>query len=127
MVRQFTETKDQPSYDLAQLQRLAAADSIIYASVRTIEACLERLGYDHESLRTCIGLLSPDDFQKSGRYVNGVVTTFWMDVYRLKCTYYPHDNSDEGAMQDDLYIKLSLSENCVCVTVQSFHEWDRQL
>ena len=90
MVSQFTETKDHPSYDLLLLQRLAAADSIIYASVRNIEACLGRLGYDHENLRSCIAQLSPDDFDKSGRYVNGAVTTVWMDVYRLKCTYYPH-------------------------------------
>ena len=46
MVSQFTETKDHPSYDLLLLQRLAAADSIIYESVRNIEACLGRLGYD---------------------------------------------------------------------------------
>lgn len=127
MVRQFTETKDQPSYALALLQRLAAADSIMYASARNIENCLARLGYDHENLRACIGHLTPEDFQKSGRYVDAAFTTSWMDVYRLKCTYFPHDDSDEGAMQDDLYIKLSLSRDCVCVTVHSFHEWDRQL
>lgn len=127
MVRQFTETKDQPSYDLAHLQRLAADDSIIYASVSTIESCLARLRYDHENLRACIGHLTVSDFKKSGRYVESASSSPWMDVYRLKCTFFPHDDSDEGAMQDDLYIKLSLSRDCVCVTVHSFHEWDRVL
>jgi hypothetical protein len=127
MVSQFSEAKDKPSYDLALLQRLAAADSIIYDSARNIENCLARLGYNRENLRACIGHLTPGDFQKSGRYVEAAYTTVWMDVYRLKCMYYPHDDSDEGAMQDDLYIKLSLSHNCVCVTVHSFHEWGRVL
>lgn len=127
MVRGFTETKDQPSYDLALLQRLAAADSIIYASVRNIENCLARLRYEHKDLRACIGYLTERDFKKSGRYVDAAVSSPWMDVYRLKCMFCPNDDSDEGAMQDDLYIKLSLYRDCVCVTVHSFHEWDRQL
>ena len=131
MVRRFTETKARASYDLALLQRLAAADSIIYASTKTIEACLDRLGYSREHLRACIALLKPSDFDRSGRYaIEGTTPprfTFWMDVYRCKCTYFPDDHSDQGARQDDLYIKLSLSRDCVCVTIQSFHEWDRQL
>lgn len=62
-----------------------------------------------------------------GRYVDSAGSSPWMVVYRLKCTFFPRDDSDEGAMQDDLYIELSLSRDCVCVTVHSFHEWDRVL
>lgn len=131
MVRQFTERKGKPSYDLGLLQRLAAAGSISYASAWRIEACLDGLGYKREHLLGCIAMLEPKNFETSGRYLIEGSTpprfTFWMDVYRLKCMYYPRDDSDDDGRLDDLYIKLSLSHDCVCVTIQSFHEWDRQI
>lgn len=127
MVREFTETKDRPSYDLALLQALAEADQIVYASVRNIEGWLDRLGYSHENLRSCIAMLSVDEFIKSGRYaIDASRFTFWMDVYRLKCLYTP-DEPDAEPRRDDLYIKLSLSGDCVSVTVHSFHDWNRQV
>ena len=127
MVRQFTERKQKASYDLALLQRLAAADAITYAGIE-VEKCLLRLGYSHDHLRQCIANLKPGDFEVSGRYTYGkkpVRHTVWMDVYRYKCTYYPNDDSNDNPRADDLYIKLSLSGDCVTVTVQSFHEWGR--
>lgn len=125
MVREFTETKDRPSYNLAQLQALAKADQIVYGSVRSIEGWLYRLGYSHENLRDCIAMLSPDEFDKSGRYaIDSSQFTFWMDVYRLKCIYTPEPGAEP--ISEDLYIKLSLSGDCVSVTVHSFHVWGRQ-
>jgi hypothetical protein len=131
MVRQFKETRDRPSYDLELLKRLVAADAFEYASARNIQTCLDRLGYTREHLQDCIALLERENFEVSGRYqIDGSSPphfTFWMDVYRCKCSYFPEGASDEEARQDDLYIKLSLTRDCVCVTIQSFHEWDRQL
>ncbi len=128
MVREFTERKQTASYDLVLLQRLAAADAIIYAG-REVEKCLLRLKYSHDHLRQCIANLRSEDFHVSGRYaIEGtkpVRYTFWMDVYRYQCTYYPRDDSNDDPRDDDLYIKLSLSGDCVTVTVQSFHEWGR--
>jgi hypothetical protein len=128
MVREFTEKRNWPSYDLARIQVLAESNRIAYASARSIESWLARLGYSHEHLRECIGMLTEDDFVKSGRYaIDGSRNTCWMDVYRLKTRYLPEGDSDEQPRQDDLYIKLSLSGGCVTVTVHSFHDWARQL
>jgi hypothetical protein len=128
MVREFTETRDWPSYDLARIQVLVESNRIAYASARNIESWLARFGYSHEHVRDCIGMLSKDDFVKSGRYaIDRSRHTCWMDVYRLKCQYLLDGDSDEQPRQDDLYIKLSLSGGCVSVTVHSFHDWARYI
>jgi hypothetical protein len=110
MVTQWMEKRDRPESSLERIHELAAQQEVAYGSTR-VQRHIDNLGYSLEAVCECLRCLTPGHFQHSVRYsANGP----WQDVYLI--TYRSPSNHD-----DDLYIKLKLTRDCICVVLCSFH------
>src|SRR4051812_15623875 len=119
MVRQFTETRAYPSYSLNQVRDLAASGAVVFVS-RRVALDVEALGYSDADVHHCLGCLRESDFRKSGRYDDQ--PTKWIDVYQ---TSHPNplwnEQQPEKYALDEIFIKLSLANGCLAVSIHSFH------
>lgn len=89
---------------------MAANQQVFYESGQ-VQLDVASLGYSLSTVCDCLCALTPDDFKESRLYVG---TTVWYDVYKI--TYIgiePH--------VDSLYIKFTLSRDCLLVVLFSFH------
>jgi hypothetical protein len=110
MVTDEAQRRDFPACKLARIQELAASERVIYGSGQ-VALDVANLGYNLSTVCDCICALTPDDFKHSLLYGT---SNLWYDVYKI--TYIgvePHE--------DPLYIKLTLSGDCLLVVLFSFH------
>ena len=111
MVTQKPLRRSTPRYALARVRELAGQEEVSYASSR-VQYDTDGLGYSFEEVCRCLSQLEDTDFQHSEQYADSGI---WLDVYLLKY------EAPNGAI-DDLYIKLKLNRNCICVVLCSFHQ-----
>jgi hypothetical protein len=110
MVTDGIQRRNSPACKLARIQELATNQQVVYESSR-VELDVANLNYSLSTVCDCICALTPDDFEESVLYPG---STVWYDVYKI--TYIgvePH--------VDSLYIKFTLSGNCLLVVLFSFH------
>lgn len=110
MVTQKPLRRDTPAYALSRVRELAAEEAVSYASSR-VQHDADGLGYSFEAVCQCLSQLEENDFHHSEQYADSRI---WLDVYLIRY------EAPNGAI-DDLYIKLKLNKNCICVVLCSFH------
>jgi motility quorum-sensing regulator/GCU-specific mRNA interferase toxin len=109
MVTSFTEVRDYPRYELRQVHDLARLQRV-YMTRSAVRDSIN-LGYRLDDVCRCLEALKTSDFRHSGRYDRAL----WYDVYRCQFT-------SPSEHLDDLYIKLSLGQDCLIVNLFSFHQ-----
>lgn len=99
-------------YDLDKVREIAKRKDIEYRGWK-VRLDIANLGYNLNDVADCIAGLTSGNFHKSKKYESGQVD----DIY--KCIY--ERTSNENSVKDELYIKLSLCNNCLSIDLGSFH------
>jgi hypothetical protein len=110
MVTDGSQRRNSPTCKLARIHELAGNQQVVYES-STVDLDVANLNYSLSTVCECICALTPDDFKESILYADSKV---WYDVYKI--TYIGVESH-----VDSLYIKFTLSANCLCVVLFSFH------
>lgn len=110
MVTQWMETRDRRECALDHIRELAAAEAVHFASSR-VQRDTANLKYSLQAVCKCLATLTDGNFKHSVRYSESGP---WMDVYLVR--YRGPTDQD-----DPLYIKFSMTRNCLCVVLHSFH------
>ncbi|GAA4815575.1 hypothetical protein GCM10011365_01970 [Marinicella pacifica] len=101
-----------PHYDLDKVREAAQRLDIEYRGLK-VRLDIANLGYELKDVADCIEKLTASHFHKTINYEDGQID----DVY--KCMY-QKINEDE-VFNDELYIKLSLHDDCLSISLGSFH------
>lgn len=101
-----------PYYDLDKDRKAAQRLDIEYRGWK-VRLDIANLGYELNDVADCIERLTAKNYYKTLTYKDGQID----DVY--KCIY-QKDNEDE-VFKDELYIKLSLYDDCLSISLGSFH------
>ena len=104
------EKRSKPECALPRIKELATRQAVHYASSR-VQNHTDALEYSFETVCECLAQLAPEDFHHAERYS---ADGHWLDVYLM--TFIGPSNHE-----DDLYIKLKLTSDCLCVVLLSFH------
>lgn len=99
-------------YDLEVVRQLAKSESIEYQG-RRVSVDIANLGYALSDVAKCISQLTASEFYKSHDYGSEPV----QDAYITK---YERPGSEDGEM-DDLYVKFALLDDCLLISLASFH------
>lgn len=99
-------------YDLEVVRQLAKAESIEYQG-RRVSVDVAELGYELSDVAKCIAQLTADEFDKTHDYGNGPQ----LDAY---ITRYQRPDGEDGEM-DELYVKFALLNECLVISLASFH------
>jgi hypothetical protein len=99
-----------PHYSLSDISKAVREHRIIYHG-RKIQRDISNLGYELADVKGCLLSLTDSDFQKSHDY-DGIIYDAYILSYR---------NPQENDLVDKLYIKLSLIDNRLTVSLASFH------
>jgi hypothetical protein len=104
------EKRPTPACSLTRIRELAAQQAVHYGSSR-VQKHTDNLSYSFEAVCECLTHLTPELFDHAERHVADAP---WLDVYLVS---YRGPTGGE----DELYIKLKLDRDCVCVILCSFH------
>lgn len=106
----YVQKRDSAEYSLTRIIELAGLSSVRYASTK-VQNDTENMGYGIEEVCNCISNLTDEHFSNAEKYPD---RRQWFDVYKIK---WPIPGKD----YDDLYIKLSLDNDCLVIELRSFH------
>ena len=110
MVTQQNEVRVKPECALARVKELAAEQAVSYGG-RRVQNHVANLSYSFEAVCECLTQLTAAHFKHSERYgPDGP----WHDVFLMKYR-------GPAGHDDDLYIKLRLDRDCLCILLFSFH------
>lgn len=92
------------------MKQIAAAGGVVLFG-KKIRVDVAQLGYSHEDQCGCIAKLQATEFRESIKYPD---CKDWLDVYltRYLCA---------AGVENDLYVKLMLTKDCLLVTLHSLH------
>lgn len=82
----------------------------MFASTR-VQNDIANIDYGIEDVCNCLSSLTEEHFINAEKYPG---SRRWLDVYRIQWRL-------SGRDYDDLYIKLSLDNNCLIIELRSFH------
>lgn len=99
-----------PSYSLDRVKELAKADRIQYIG-KGVPKDIDGLGFTTMHVKECLCELTAGDFRESIKYSNRKKR---LDVYVTRFL-------GPSGLSVPLYIKLSLSDGCLSVSLFSFH------
>jgi hypothetical protein len=110
MVTHEPHRRGYPACRLARIQELAADERVIYAASQ-VQLDTASLNYSLSTVCACICALTPEHFLNSLLYPG---STLWYDAYKI-------DFAGPNSRVDSLYIKFTLSQDCLLVSLFSFH------
>lgn len=106
----------QPFFDLKLVKEAAAREDIEYE--RKVRTDIANLGYELSDVISCLQELTPQHFDKSHIYSDrGHLQK--MDAYVHTYTWF--DKNADEEKQDKLYIKFSLVNGKLLISLASFH------
>lgn len=97
-------------YSLSDISKAVREDKVFYHG-RKVQRDISNLGYELADVKNSLLTLTDNDFQKSHDY-NGI----FYDAYILN-----YKNPKINNSVDRLYIKLSLIDNQLTLSLSSFH------
>lgn len=104
------QERQSAEYSLRRVIELARSSSVRFASTR-VQNDIANIDYGIDDVCNCLSSLTEEHFINAVKYPD---SRRWLDVYRIKWQL-------PGRDYDDLYIKLSLDNNCLVIELRSFH------
>lgn len=100
----------EPFYDLETVRQLASQGHIQYAG-RRVQLDIQNLNYELNDVLNCLCTLLGNDFCHTENYDGER-----QDVYKTR-----YQLAGSNQHEDELYIKLLIQNNQVCIQLCSFH------